>query len=90
MHKLPGPNVFKESVMNTQNNDSDKSVSSKNDEGLLEKIARAIDPPSRETSDAELIDPGSNSPAPKPEQPGKSVERDPGTAVKPTDGRRQS
>jgi hypothetical protein len=54
-------------VMNNQRNDTDKSIKNKNDsDGKLEKIARAIDPPAREISDAELIDPGSNSPAGKP------------------------
>jgi hypothetical protein len=32
----------------------------KSDEGTLEKIAKAIDPPSTDVSDDELIDPGAN------------------------------
>jgi hypothetical protein len=39
------------------------------DDGLLVKIARAINPPSREVSDAELSDPGANTPdSPPPDK----------------------
>jgi hypothetical protein len=46
------------------------------DEGALEKMAKTIAPPSREVSDAELIDPGANSPAPKPATPAERAEAD--------------
>jgi hypothetical protein len=41
------------------------------DKGMLEKIADVIDPPGREISDDELIDPGKNIPdaRPNPVQP---------------------
>jgi hypothetical protein len=42
------------------------------DQGLLEKIAHTIDPPSREVSDDELIDPGANIPDDKQED-GKKI-----------------
>ncbi len=37
------------------------------DEGVLERLAQTIDPPSREISDDELSDPGANIPASKPD-----------------------
>jgi hypothetical protein len=37
------------------------------DKGTLEKLAEAIDPPGREISDDELIDPGKNIPDVKPD-----------------------
>lgn len=53
--------------MNTNRNTDAKQGK---DEGVLEKIARTIDPSGREISDDELIDPGSNIPdgSPKREQ----------------------
>jgi hypothetical protein len=42
-------------------NNTEKSKQT-GDDSVLEKIARAIDPPSREISDEELIDPGKNIP----------------------------
>ena len=68
MHGLIGPKVFKEKVMNIRKSGTDRSENTK-DEGVLEKIAKVIDPPSREVSDAELIDPGTNTPATKPDHP---------------------
>jgi hypothetical protein len=50
--------------MNTPANNTEKSKQT-GDDSVLEKIARAaraIDPPSREISDEELIDPGKNIP----------------------------
>jgi hypothetical protein len=46
---------------NTPANNTEKSKQT-GDDSVLEKIARAIDPPSREISDEELIDPGKNIP----------------------------
>ncbi len=57
--------LFLEVHMNAQRNDAEKSTQSA-DDGILEKIARAIDPPSREVSDEELIDPGANTPDSNP------------------------
>lgn len=57
--------------MNHSKDEREESANQKEDEGKLEKIARAIAPPSREVSDAELIDPGANAPVPKPETPAK-------------------
>jgi hypothetical protein len=82
--------VFKESDMTTQqtpNNPSDNNAGSEtstgrdaarreDDEGRLEKMAKTIAPPSREVSDAELIDPGANAPAPKPATPAERAEAD--------------
>lgn len=58
--------------MNNQKKDTDKSANNKGDDSVLEKVARTIAPPSREVSDAELIDPGANSPAPSPKRPTNS------------------
>ena len=41
------------------------------DKGMLERIANTIDPPSRDISDDELLDPGSNIPNSKPVNPRK-------------------
>jgi hypothetical protein len=65
--------------MNKQQNDTDKSGNNNaanrdEDKGTLEKIAETIAPPSREVSDEELIDPGANSPAPKPPTPAERIE----------------
>ncbi len=57
--------------MNQQKNERDEAAPVKDGEGRLEKIARSIAPPSRETSDAELIDPGANAPVPQPQTPAK-------------------
>jgi hypothetical protein len=51
--------------MNNQMNDSNKSKNEE-DESALEKMAKFIDPPSREVSDAELKDPGANTPDSQP------------------------
>lgn len=56
--------------MNIRKNE--KHVTGKDDESVLERVAKTIAPPSREVSDAELIDPGANAPAPKPGDPAKS------------------
>jgi hypothetical protein len=45
--------------MQNKPNPNDASKQDK-DDGLLEKLARLLDPSGREISDAELIDPGSN------------------------------
>ncbi|MDB5839432.1 MAG: hypothetical protein JWQ23_1384 [Herminiimonas sp.] len=45
--------------MTAQANNNEQSKQS-GDDGILENIARAIDPPSREVSDEELIDPGTH------------------------------
>ena len=58
--------------MNIRKNGIDKSMNSKDDEGALEKIAKKIAPPSREVSDAQLIDPGANTPETTPNRPSKS------------------
>jgi hypothetical protein len=55
--------------MNNQSKNTDKSKNE--DENFLEKLVKAIDPPGREVSDAELIDPGANSPDAKPKDPVK-------------------
>jgi len=51
------------------------------DDGLLEKLARLLDPSGREISDAELIDPGSNihdtKPAPAEPQPASNTQQSP-------------
>jgi hypothetical protein len=47
--------------MNMQKSDDGK-LEQTGDDGLLVKIARKINPPSREVSDEELIDPGANTP----------------------------
>jgi hypothetical protein len=65
--------------MNKRQNDTDHSVNDNagkrnEDEGVLERIAKTIAPPSREVSDAELVDPGANSPAPKPATPAERAE----------------
>lgn len=58
--------------MNVRRNDpGDNAATDKDDESMLERVAKTIAPPSREVSDAELIDPGSNSPVPKPTDPAK-------------------
>ncbi|MGB7480536.1 MAG: hypothetical protein WA924_09420 [Burkholderiaceae bacterium] len=44
----------------------DKNPKPQKDEGLLEKVGKAIDPSGQDVSDAELIDPGSNIPSPAP------------------------
>jgi hypothetical protein len=72
--------------MNTGKDNTGESANRRDDDGVLEKIARAIDPPSREVSDAELIDPGANSPAPKPEHPAKTPHTD---VNKPSDANRR-
>ena len=59
--------------MNIRKNGIDKSMNSKDDEGALEKIAKKIAPPSREVSDAQLIDPGANTPETTPNRPAKSL-----------------
>lgn len=64
-----GPSSFKENRMNVRKNAVKDSANTRKKEGVLEKIARAIDPPSREVSDAELIDPGKNTPTAKPDHP---------------------
>lgn len=48
------------------------------DEGVLEKLARTVDPPSREISDEEILDPGKNI----PREPMEKQDRD-----KPAGGR---
>lgn len=48
------------------NRNTDKPDQEK-DKGTLEKIAQVIDPPGREISDDELIDPGKNIPDTKPD-----------------------
>jgi hypothetical protein len=50
-----------EAEMDTDTSGNRKSKNS-GDDGILEDIARAIDPPSREISDEELNDPGANTP----------------------------
>lgn len=45
-----------------QNSSQQKSVDGKSLLDKLEKLAETIDPPGREISDAELIDPGANIP----------------------------
>lgn len=65
--------------MNKHPTDPDNSVhgnakNNKEDEGVLERIAKTIVPPSREVSDAELSDPGANAPAPKPATPAERAE----------------
>jgi hypothetical protein len=81
---------FKENDMTTQQNRNDPgdnktgtgtstgrdAARGKDDEGALEKMAKSIAPPSREVSDAELIDPGANSPVPKPATPAERAEAD--------------
>jgi hypothetical protein len=74
MNRISSPNAFKEDDMNPDEKDTDNSVNTKDDESTLERIGKKIVPPSRETSDAELIDPGANSPTPLPENPAKSPE----------------
>jgi hypothetical protein len=51
------------------NTDQDKK------QGVLEKVAQLIDPPSREVSDAELIDPGSSIPAEQQNREQKAPDR---------------
>jgi hypothetical protein len=72
LHRVPGPTSFKENIMNVRKNDTEKHGTEKDDESVLERVAKTIAPPSREVSDAELIDPGANAPAPKPDNPAKS------------------
>ncbi|OGB27386.1 MAG: hypothetical protein A3I66_00530 [Burkholderiales bacterium RIFCSPLOWO2_02_FULL_57_36] len=76
--------------MTIRKNDTDKPVNDKDDEGLLEKIAKTIAPPSREVSDAELIDPGANSPAAKPNDPEKSSTPDSARSARPSQGNRRA
>jgi len=73
--------------MNIRKNDTGNPADDKDDESMLEKIGKKIVPPSREISDAELIDPGANSPAGKPENPAKSP--DSATPAKPAQGDRR-
>lgn len=47
--------------MNRNTSDTSKGATGK-DDGMLEKLAQTIDPPSREISDEELADPGANIP----------------------------
>lgn len=57
--------------MNVRKNDTEKPAEDKDDDSVLERVAKTIAPPSREVSDAELIDPGANSPVPPPSDPAK-------------------
>ncbi len=50
----------------TTQTDKDKEQDKKQGKGVLEKIAETIDPPSREISTDELLDPGSNIPPGRP------------------------
>ena len=75
--------------MNSRKNDPDKAAHDNGDEGVLEKIAKTIAPPSREVSDAELIDPGANSPAAKPKPPKKSSASRPRLSVKSSHDKQQ-
>jgi hypothetical protein len=66
-HYPYGPVVrFLENIMNRTSGNSNESKQESKDKGVLEKVAQTIDPPSREISDDELIDPGSNTPGSKP------------------------
>ena len=47
--------------MNRNTNDAGTGKPGK-DKGILEKVAHAVDPPSREISDEEILDPGANIP----------------------------
>ncbi|GIZ52844.1 hypothetical protein [Noviherbaspirillum aridicola] len=47
--------------MNRNANDAGTGKGGKN-EGMLEKLAQAVDPPGREISDEEILDPGANIP----------------------------
>jgi hypothetical protein len=74
---------YLEKAMENKPNPNDASRQRK-DDGLLEKLARLIDPSGREISDAELIDPGSNihdtepAPAkPQPAQPASTTQKPP-------------
>jgi hypothetical protein len=75
--------------MDTQSNDRNIPKDKNQDDGMLEKIARAIDPPSREVSDAELIDPGANTPAPVPGRPTHTPAPDPDKPARPSDIKRR-
>lgn len=74
---MSGPTIFEESAVNSHSSGTDKSANRNKrdgDEGVVDKIARTIAPPSREVSDDELADPGAHSPAPKPATPAERVE----------------
>ena len=65
--------------MNKLPTNPDRSVerdaqNSKEDEGILERLGKTLVPPSRKVSDAELMDPGANAPAPKPLTPAERAE----------------
>lgn len=57
--------------MNRQTNDAGSGKTGK-EEGMLEKLAHAVEPPSREISDDELIDPGANIPREPMEKVGRN------------------
>jgi hypothetical protein len=70
-----------EAAMKNRTDDAkDKQGKDEGDEGLLERIAKAIDPPGRDVSDDELIDPGSNIPDSRPAKPQKGPQTNQGAA----------
>jgi hypothetical protein len=56
-----GRSYFPEDAMNRNTTHTGTGKTGK-DESILEKVAQAIDPPSREISDEEILDPGKNIP----------------------------